>query len=324
MIKVGVLGTGFGKYHAQLYNKIEGFQLMGVFGRDEQKLNEISKELDVRTTNKIEDLIYDSEIDMIDVCLPTQLHCKWVIESLKSRKNVFCETPLTYSIEEGEKIREASRSYGKYVYTDLFFKFSYPHMYAINKVKSGELGTVLTVKSMNQTPPRWGNLDLKNNIFSFHIHNMDFIAEMLGVPCRVTSSGHGSDHMSTVVSALAYKECIAVAESSSNLPRTFPFGVGFEIICNRGALMFHGEYGNEVKEEFCQYPEHGDIQKISLKEVNEYEEVLKHVKNCMEQNIDSKQIGIDSAVNSLRISNAVLESIQLERSIQLNKKAKMF
>lgn len=320
MIKVGVLGTNFGKYHAQLYKKIEGFQLMGVFGRDEHKLSEIAKELNIRTTNRIEDLVYDSEIDMIDICLPTQLHCKWVIESLKSGKYVFCETPLTYSIEECEKIREASRIYGKFVYTDLFFKFSYPHMCAINKVRNGELGTVLAVKSINKTSPKWGNLGLEKNISNFHIHNMDFIAEMLGVPSRLTASGRGSDNMSTVVSILGYKECIAVVESSSNLPETFPFCVGFEIICDRGALAFHGEYGNEAKEEFCQYPERGDVWKIPLKDINEYEEVLKHVRDCIEQNIDSKQIGIDSAMKSLGISNAVLESIQLGSSVQFNDK----
>lgn len=318
MIKVGVLGTNFGKYHSQLYKNIKGFQLMGIFGRDEHKLSEIANELDIRTTNRIEDLVYDSEIEMIDICLPTQLHCKWVLESLKSGKHVFCETPLIYSIEDGEKIKEASRIYGKFVYTDLFFKFSYPHLYAINKVRSGDLGTVLAVKSYNKTSPKWGNLGIKKNVSSFHIHNMDFISEILGVPNSVTSSGRGSDNMSTVVSTLGYKECIAVAESSSNLPETFPFCVGFEIICDKGTLRFHGEYSNVSKEEFYQYPESGDVWKIPLKEINEYEEVIKHIRNCIEQNIDSNQIGIDSAMKSLRISNAVLESIRLGSTIQIN------
>ncbi len=317
MIRVGILGTNFGRNHAQLYKKIEGFQLKGIFGRDEQKLKVIASELDIRTTNRIEELVYDSEIDMIDICLPTPLHCKWVIEALKSGKHVFCETPITYSVEECERIKEASRIYEKFVYTDLFFKFSYPHMCAIKKVRKGDLGKVFVVKSFNKTSAKWGNLGVEKNVSNFHIHNMDFITEMLGIPSRVTSSGHGTDNMSTVVTTLEYKDCLAVIESSSNLPETFPFCVGFEIICDKGAISFQGEYGNVVKEEFFQYPESGAVCRMPLKEINEYEEVMKHVKNCIEQNIDSDQIGIDSAMASLRISSAVLESIQSGVSVPI-------
>ena len=317
MIKVGILGTNFGKYHAQLYEKLAGYELKGIFGRDEKKLKLINSELNIRTTSRIEELVYDPEIDMIDICLPTVLHYKWVIEALKNGKHVFCETPLSYSIEECEKIKEASQIYGKYVYTDLFFKFSYPHVCAIKKVRSGELGRVLVVKSSNKTAAKWGNLGIEKNVSNFHIHNMDFITEMLGMPSRVTSSGYGSDNMATVVTMLGYEDCLAVIESSSNLPETYPFCVEFEVICDKGTISFQGMYGAIPKEEFVLYPENGEVCKMIVEGINEYEEVMKHVRDCIEQNKDSELIGIDSVMASLKISSVVLESIQGAKSISL-------
>ncbi|MDR0272381.1 MAG: Gfo/Idh/MocA family oxidoreductase, partial [Clostridiales bacterium] len=104
MIKVGILGTGFGETHVKLYKKIEGFEIVSVFGRNADKLQKITEEYGVKTTTDISEIIENPEIDVIDICLPTELHCKYAIEGLKAGKHIFCETPLTYCIEEAEAI----------------------------------------------------------------------------------------------------------------------------------------------------------------------------------------------------------------------------
>jgi predicted dehydrogenase len=99
MIKVGILGTGFGEHHAKLYKKIEGFEVVSIFGRNDDKLRKINEELNINTTMSINDIIKNPDIDLIDICLPTELHSKWAIEGLKNNKHIFCETPLSYRLE---------------------------------------------------------------------------------------------------------------------------------------------------------------------------------------------------------------------------------
>jgi predicted dehydrogenase len=56
MIKVGILGTGFGEHHAKLYKKIEGFEVVSIFGRNDDKLRKINEELNINTTTSINDI----------------------------------------------------------------------------------------------------------------------------------------------------------------------------------------------------------------------------------------------------------------------------
>ena len=89
MIKVGILGTGFGETHLDLYSKIEGFEVVSIFGRNQDKLKELGEKYSVATTNDITEIIENPGIDMIDICLPTELHSKWAIEGLKNGKHIF-------------------------------------------------------------------------------------------------------------------------------------------------------------------------------------------------------------------------------------------
>lgn len=79
MIKVGILGTGFGKTHGDFYKKLEGVEIAGIFGRTSEKLDKIKEELKVNVTTNIDELITDPNIDLIDVCLPTSIHKEYVI-----------------------------------------------------------------------------------------------------------------------------------------------------------------------------------------------------------------------------------------------------
>lgn len=131
MLRVGILGTGFGKVHADIYRNLKGVEIAGIFGRTPETLNQLKEKLNVRVTTDANELINDPSIDFIDVCLPTTVHKEYVIQALKQKKHVFCETPISYSLEEAEEMRRHARESGKELLVDLFYKFSDPHRIAI-------------------------------------------------------------------------------------------------------------------------------------------------------------------------------------------------
>lgn len=315
MIKIGLLGTGFGKYHLEIYKKIEEFEVVKVFGRNEEKLKEIEKEFGVKVTTDIEEVINDIEIEMIDICLPTVLHSKYIKKSIESGKNVFCETPLSYSSKEVEELIELSEKYEKKIFVDLFYKFSTPHKYAIDLTKEKKLGKLINFKSYNKTSAVWGDLGLQKNITDFHTHNVDFILETIGVPTKLITQGVDLDKKSIVESIFKFEEkCkIAVVESFSNLPKNSPFIVGFELMYEKGLLRFYASYGEKTIEEFEIYYENGEKEEIDILFLDDYEEVIRHILSCKKNNKKSEYLDIRSAYKTIKIVEKMKDSISSDK-----------
>jgi UDP-N-acetylglucosamine 3-dehydrogenase len=317
VIKVGILGTGFGRQHAELYKKTTGFEVVLIYGRDENKLREINRSLNIETTTDIYEIINNEEIDLVDICLPTSLHAKWAIEALKHHKHVFCETPLSYQIDEAENILNISEDCQRNVFVDLFFKFSTPHQITINKIKNLELGEVKSFHSYNKTAPIWGNLGLQKNVSDFHIHNFDFLIEILGMPENVVSNGIDLGDQSIAITTLNYANKFAVVESYTNLPKNSPICVGFEVICEKGSIKFDAEYGINTREEFVIYYSDGSKEVLNPQMKDDYEQVILHIKDCLEHNKKSEFLDITSAIQVIKIKDAVLRSLEAKKSIHI-------
>ena len=52
-MKVGVLGTGFGAYHAQLFSYINDVDTIYVFGRNSEKLKELESRFGIHPVTDI-------------------------------------------------------------------------------------------------------------------------------------------------------------------------------------------------------------------------------------------------------------------------------
>jgi UDP-N-acetylglucosamine 3-dehydrogenase len=115
-MRIGVLGTGFGKFHARIYKTIPGVEIIGIAGRAQEKTIQAVDELGIKAFLEMEELISDPRVDIIDVCLSTCVHEKYAVMALNAGKHVFCETPLAYSLPETERIMHAAEKNKKHVY----------------------------------------------------------------------------------------------------------------------------------------------------------------------------------------------------------------
>lgn len=316
MIKVGILGTGFGKTHANIYSKLKNVKIEGVFGRTEEKLKKLGDELGVFVTNNIDDIIKNPDINLIDVCLPTNVHKKYVVKSLENGKDVFCETPICYTLEEAEVMKSCAEKNNKKIFVDLFFKFSDPHRIAIELIKTKSLGKPLTITAYQKTPPHWGNMDLDKIVQDFMLHNFDFITEIKGMPQSLVANGYYNNN-SHICSTLEYEDGLASVESSTLLPGKFPFNIGFTIICEHGTIYFDGKYGEKTKQEMKIY-KNEEIKEVTLPSNDDYEEAIKHVISHIEKNKNSSIISIDEAIKSLNIVLAIKESLNSNCTVSLN------
>lgn len=310
MVRVGVLGTGFGEVHVDLYRKMKGVEIAGVFGRNPEKLDEIRKTHNVRTTTDIDEFLNDPAVDLIDICLPTSLHAEYAVKALDHGKHVFCETPVSMTMEEAVRMRDHARQHNRRLFVDLFYKFSTPHKYACDLVRSGSLGQPMVVSAYNKTPPVWGDLGLDAIVLKFMLHNFDFLSEIMGVPETVSTTGVGRINESHVAASLKYADGLAVVESSSTMPGRFPFSLGFSVLGESGAVTYDGRFGKDTTERAVLCLKDGEPEELTLSGVNEYEEAIRHVIDCVRHDSPSPVISIDHAIASLRLAEAVNKSLK--------------
>ena len=66
----------------------------------------------VQVVTDYHELLQDPDIDVVDVCVPTYLHKKVVLEAAAAGKHVFCEKPIARSIEDAEAMVKACKYAG--------------------------------------------------------------------------------------------------------------------------------------------------------------------------------------------------------------------
>jgi len=308
MVKVGILGTGFGKEHAKIYQKMDNVELVKIFGRNRDKLKEIEKEFSTKTTDKIEDILTDATIDLVDICLPTTMHQEYVIKAIENGKHVFCETPISYDISEIEQMKQVAQAHHKKVFVDLFIKYSDPHRFAIEKANDQSLGKPVSVSCYQRTPPNWGDMTIRKLVCDMMIHNLDFCTELLGVPQKVDAKGLENKN-SQVHATLIYKDAIAMVEATSLLPAKAPFQIGFVVIFEKGSIHFYGEYGEKVFEKMDLFT----AEKATTIEIpgrNEYEVLIREVIRSVENGTSIPSLSLESAGKVMSIAKAIVEGFE--------------
>ncbi len=123
-MNIGIIGVGFmGVTHMVGYAKISGVNIAAVCTENPAVLaGDLSKiggnmEMDTSAVNisaakkytRWQDLIADPNVDVVDICLPTDLHPAVSMAALAAGKHVFCEKPMALTEADCEAMIEAAR-----------------------------------------------------------------------------------------------------------------------------------------------------------------------------------------------------------------------
>src|SRR5512145_2425485 len=151
-MRIGILGTGFGKQHAAIFSSFPDVEVAGIVGWEAGKTGQIAASLGVPGYTDPNQLINSAEVDAIDVCLPTSLHHNYVIAALKAGKDVFCETPVAYTLDEAADMAEAASANRKLLQVGLFGRFVSDYKYIHDYLQAGHLGKPKVVFANRRTP----------------------------------------------------------------------------------------------------------------------------------------------------------------------------
>lgn len=98
-LRVGVLGSRFvADLHLSNYRKLRRhkMEVLAVAARSEESAGRFAKAFHIpKIYTDYQKLIESPDVDVVDVCLPTDLHKEAVIAAADAGKHVICEKPLT-------------------------------------------------------------------------------------------------------------------------------------------------------------------------------------------------------------------------------------
>lgn len=91
------------------------------------------------------DLLAREDVDVVMIGTPDHWHTKMVIDACRTGKDVYCEKPLTLTIDEGKKLREVVQETGRVVQVGSWQRSDIRFRTAVEMVRQGWVGNLQKV-----------------------------------------------------------------------------------------------------------------------------------------------------------------------------------
>ncbi|MEW5815086.1 MAG: Gfo/Idh/MocA family oxidoreductase [Spirochaetota bacterium] len=114
-IKIGLVGTRFaGTFHTEVWKTIPEAEIAAIAEiADDVRNNFMEKQNIPRGFKDYNEMLKESDIDVIDVCVPNFLHSQIAAAAMNAGKHVICEKPFATNLADGEKVVEVQEKTGR-------------------------------------------------------------------------------------------------------------------------------------------------------------------------------------------------------------------
>jgi predicted dehydrogenase len=325
-VRVGVVGLGFmGVTHYRAYKGIADAQVVAVADTDEaRRKGDWSKvggnfgagsgqeDLSgIKTYAAMEDLFADPEIDLVDVCLPTEFHPPAAIAALEAGKNVLVEKPIALTLQDADNMLAAAKKADRLFMVGQVLRFFPAFGLIKDAVEDGRYGAlkalhmrrIISFPSWMAHPERIGGAAI-----DLHIHDTDFIRHLLGDPAGVRSTGMvgSSGLVDYLVTEYLYPDTGKVVTAQSGWIAHRSFEHGYDAIFEKGTLQLNSAFSEDV----IFHGTDGKEQKIELPAGDPFQTELSHAVAAVARNEIDPVIAAQSARDSLAWVLAEVSSVK--------------
>ena len=262
MVRIGIVGIGFmGRIHFLAGQRLSGAKVTAICSRDPAKRSGDWRntrgnfgpepgQVDLtgaKTYEKLEQMLADPDIDLIDICTVTDQHAPIALAALKAGKHVLVEKAIALSPQDADLMVSAAKSAGKLLMVAHVLPFFPEFKFAAEAIRSGRHGKLLAAHFKRViAKPDW-SADIGDAAktggpaVDLHIHDTHFIGLVCGVPEHVFAVGTvESAAVTYLTTSYLYGPggpavtCTSGALSMSGRP----FVHGYEIYLERATLIY--------------------------------------------------------------------------------------
>ena len=262
MVRVGLAGIGFmGWIHWLAYQKVAGIEVAAIYTRDPKKgkgdwrgikgnFGPPGEQVDltgVEVHQQVDELLADSRIDVIDLCLPPGMHADAACRSLQAGKHVFCEKPMALTTEDCDRMLAAAEKSGKQLLIGQVLPFFPEYAFVLAAIQRGDYGKLLggffkrVISDPTWIPDFYDPAKVGGPLVDLHVHDAHLIRLLFGMPKAVSSRGRSRGDVVEYCATLFQCEDpshVVSAHSGVIAQQGRPFTHGFEIHCERATLQY--------------------------------------------------------------------------------------
>ncbi len=331
-VGIAVVGTGFmATTHLEAYQRLEQADLRYVVGRVAGSADEAAAKVGARPSVRLEDALDDAAVDVVDLCVPTPLHCDLALAALQAGKHVIVEKPLALDLDSADRMIEAARQAGRSLMVAHVVRFWPAYEHVAEVLRSGRLGAPLLARSYRLTsPPTWASwlADPQKTggaAVDLGIHDLDILNLLFGSPRSVDAWGRRSENgaWSHYNARLEYGSVTAIAEASMAMPTSFPFTAGLQVHCEGGSVEHRFRAGGasfeegEAEDETVVYREGEAPERMTIDPRDPFVRQLGYFLRCIERGEGPIRVPPADARLALETALAINRSLNSAAPVEL-------
>lgn len=337
MTRVGIIGLGMmGLTHLDIYRQREDVIVTALCDIDADRLHGRTRAtgniegqaqsgaggIEVKRYENADELITDADVDVVDICLPTDLHVSYAIEALEAGKHVVVEKPLGRTAAEARRLADVASSAKGFAFAAHCMRF-WPGWTDVKQaVADGRYGKVLAATFRRVASPPTGTFYMDGDrsggaILDLHIHDTDFIRHVFGIPTAVQATGYSkiTGEIDHVVTRYVYGDAgpMIVAEGGWAMADGFGFSMAYTINFEHATLV----YNSAVKPAMMLYQNGEKPKAVELDPRMGYAVEIEYFLNCIANAQPPRTITIQQAADAVAIVEAERQSIAKGRAIEV-------
>jgi inositol 2-dehydrogenase len=214
ILNVGVIGLGRlgGVYARNLAQRVPNARLVAVADQKAELREQFANELGIKAYQNHLDLLHDKDVEAIAIITSTSTHKQVVMDAAACRKAIFCEKPMSLSLESAYEMLHAVETAGVFFHMGFQRRFDAGYLAAKNKVDDGVIGMPVVMTAISRDPFRppleFCNPKVSGGLIAdMGVHDFDLGRMFMGEVATVHAVG----------GALAYPEMKSVGDIDNAL-----------------------------------------------------------------------------------------------------------
>ena len=208
-LRVGVVGTGFGRYHMEGFSQVPGVEILAICDLNKAEAQQFAGQYGAKHVfTSAKRMFAMDELDAVSIAVPNALHAPMTIDALSKGKHVLIEKPMTITPADAQKMADAAKKAGKLLMVEQALRFRPEAQLVKAYADRGEFGDMYYARSTWYRRKGWPHLHmppdgtlgrgvwfLQKRLAGFGalgdigVHLLDLAWYLMGTPKPVSVSG---------------------------------------------------------------------------------------------------------------------------------------
>ena len=342
MLKAGIIGIGsMGRGHLNNYitfmKENKGIELVAICDIDPKKFENYKVEFNLGGSDGSFDfskfncyydvdemLAKEKDLDMVSIITPTYTHCEIACKCLNAGINVFCEKPMAQTVEQCEEMVATAKKNGKKLMIGQCLRFSNDYKLLKEIVDTNKFGKCISAYFYRGgSTPLWSYNDwlIKKDlgggaIYDQHIHDVDCVNYLFGVPEKVSSIGchyHETSSFDAVSTNYIYGDG-KVINTQNDWCEATGFNIVYRVNFENGTVRFENGVVTIAdatgKKEKLDREFKTEYKKAGHEVNNPYQTEILYFADCVANNKEITYNTCEEIINTIKIVKAEIASCE--------------